>query len=209
MKAYNGYKAERYTSSEPLPAGGYVVKILKAETTFTKTGSEQLTLSLDVAEGNKKGFFEEQYRANPNDDKKWKGVYRQFVPTGDGSDGDSKTVRAMNNLIACIEESNPGYHWDWNEGGLKGKLLGGLWRNKEYEVDGRRGWTTEMAGVTTAQDIREGKFKPLADKPLTTSHAASFGTAADTPRGGGSFMSNGRTYAPSKAEEDELADLFG
>lgn len=209
MKAYNGYKAERYTTSEPLPAGGYVIKIVKAETTFTRAGKEQLVLSVEVAEGEKTGFFEQQYRANPNEDKKWKGVYRQFTPLDDGSEEDKKTVRAMNNLIACIEESNPGYHWDWKEQNLKGKLLGGIWRNKEYEIDGRRGWTTEMAGVTTAQEIREGKFKPLADKPLTTSQAASFGTEASTPRGGGSFMSNGRTYAPTKSEEDELAELFG
>jgi hypothetical protein len=65
-----------------------------------------------------------------------------------------------------IENSNPGYHWDWDEKGLKGKKLGVLFRNKEWEMNGRTGWTTEAAGSCTVEDIRENTFRLPKDKPL-------------------------------------------
>lgn len=182
IKAYNGYKAERRTTREPLPAGGYVAKIMDARTVKYDWG-EQLIIAFDIAEGERKGFFAADYRANTSDSKKWRGSYRIIIPDENNQYFDSQRA-AFNDLTACVEESNAGYHWAWDEKTLKGKTIGVLFRNKEWEWEGRTGWTTECGGVTTADDIRQGSYKPLKDKPLkakaaSTSYAAAFTTTVE------------------------------
>lgn len=172
IKQYTGYKPERIVASTPLPVGGYVLNIMKASVEFTKSGSQVLVINFDVAEGENAGWFTKVWKNDTREDKKWKGTYRLFIPTGDGSDDDKLTVRSFNNFVACLEESNPGYHWDWNEAGIKNLKIGGIWRNREYDFDGRVGWTTEMGGVATVDEIRAGTFKPLKDKPLAKKQAA-------------------------------------
>jgi hypothetical protein len=126
---------------------------------------QKLVLAVDVHEGEYKGFFDNDFKNNTNEDRKWRGTYRINVPN-EGSQYFASQQKSFNNLIACLEESNSGYHWDWDETKLKGKLLGGLWRNKEWEMDGRTGWTTECCSVTDIASIREGNFKLPEDKPL-------------------------------------------
>lgn len=171
MKPYNGYKAERRVNRVPLPAGGYVAKILKAEEVEYSWGSV-LQLSFDIAEGEHKDFFAKDYKANTAEDKKWRGTYRLTVPADDGTDKDEWTKRSFNDAMACIEESNNGYQWNWDEKSLAGKFIGILFRDREWEMNGRTGWTTEAGKITTAADIREGTFKPLNAKPLNNSSAS-------------------------------------
>ena len=179
IKQYNGFKAERTSGREPLPAGGYVARILNAEVKTTQSGKDMLVLSFDITEGEHAGFFKTDYNANTNEDKKWRGVYRLFLPTDDGSERDGWSKRSFNEFIAVIEESNPGYHFDWNEVTLKGKQVGVLFREKEWEKDDRHGWTTECCSMITPEEIREGKFrmpKPKAlkkDTKTTTATATS------------------------------------
>lgn len=164
IKPYNGAKAAKFVSREPLPRGGYVLKIISAKTEDYDWG-QVLILAIDVCEGEHKGFFERDFKANTNEDKKWRGTYRINVPN-EGSQYFETQQKSFNNFIACLEESNSGYHWGWDESELKGKLIGGLWRNKEWEMNGKTGWTTECCSVTDIASIREGNFKLPADKPL-------------------------------------------
>lgn len=170
IKDYPGRKAEKTTASSPLPAGGYVVKILNAKVESYDWG-EVLVLAFDVCEGEHKDFFRKQFNANTNEDKKWKGTYRTTVP-----DENSKYFegnrRAFNNLIYALEDSNSGYHYDCDELKFKGKLLGALYRNKEWSFNGKTGWTTECCAVTDVKAIREGDFKMPKDKPLNAEKAA-------------------------------------
>lgn len=177
IKAYNGYKAERRTFREPLPAGGYVAKVMDARTIKYDWG-EQLIVDFDIAEGERKGFFAADYRANTNDAKKWRGSYRIIIPDENNQYFDSQRA-TFNDFIACVEESNAGYRWSWEEKTLKDKTLGVLFRNKEWEWEGKSGWTTECGGVATADDIRNGNFKQLKDKPLKNkpTTAATYTTA--------------------------------
>ena len=120
MKAFNGLEIKKSVgASEPLPAGGYVAKILNAKVEEYSWG-EVLVISFDVAEGEYKDFFSKQYKENTREDKKWKGNFRLTVPNEGNQYFDSQK-RAFGNAIWAIEESNPGYHWDWNEAALKGK----------------------------------------------------------------------------------------
>lgn len=61
MKAFNGYEPKRSYVREQLPAGGYVVKIMDVKLVHNDWG-DILLLSFDVEEGDKKGFFRDDYR---------------------------------------------------------------------------------------------------------------------------------------------------
>ena len=173
IKSYNGFKPERTTARETLPAGGYVAKIMDA-TVISYDWGDVLKVDFDVAEGEYKGFFATDYRNNTNDDKKWRGTYRINIPNESNQYFDSQR-KSFNNFIACLEETNSGFHFDWDESKLKNKGIGVLFRNKEWEYNGSTGWTTECCAVTTAKDVREGNFKMPKDKPLKAK-AASAGT---------------------------------
>jgi hypothetical protein len=174
MKQYQGFEAKKSAAGrEILPAGNYIAKILKAEEQATADNRMYIVLSFDIIEGDFKDFFRKDY--NSQDPAygvaKWRGGFRLWEPTGDGSEKDGWTKRTFNNLIACVEESNPGYHWDWNEQGLKGKMIGVMFRDKEWEFDGKTGWTTECGALCSIEDIRSGKAKTLKSKPLPQSAA--------------------------------------
>lgn len=166
MRQLNGYqKAQAYVDGERLPVGGYVLKIMDVKYQVNKWG-DVILLSFDVEEGEQKGYFARNYHAQTGEDKKWKGTYRLRVPKDDGSEQDEWTMRRFKTVISRFEESNPGYHWDWDEQKLKGKLVGALFNNKEYEFNGRHGFFTNCHSLVTVEKIRSGKFEIPADTLL-------------------------------------------
>lgn len=179
MKPFSDYeKTQALTDSVQLPAGGYIVKILGTELVEYDNYSK-LLISLDIIEGEFKDYFASRYRADSSPDRKWKGVFRLSVPTDDGSEQDSFTKRLFKSAIEAIEDSNSGYHWDWDEAKLKGKTVGLLVRRKEWDYKGKQGWAPECFKLIGADLIRSGKFTVPADKPLSGS-ASSVPTATDT-----------------------------
>lgn len=165
MKAYSGFEAKKNSTREVLPAGGYVAKILNAKEQNYDWGNV-LVISFDIVEGEHQSFFTNDYQAQTGEDKKWRGTYRLNVPKDDGSEKDQWTKNTFGGAMWAIQESNPGYHWDWDESKLKDKTVGVLFRNREWEMNGNTGWTTECCAFTSASDIRENKFKMPKDKPL-------------------------------------------
>ena len=166
MKPYSDFKAERKTSwRETLPAGGYVCQIISAREESYRWG-RVLVIAHDVCEGEYAGIFKRDYDNNTNENKKWRGTFRINVPKDDGSEQDSWAKEKFNSFMACIQDSNPGYAWNWDEKTLKGKKIGLIYRNKEWEMEDRHGWTTEAGAAESVDNIREGKFKPLKDKAL-------------------------------------------
>lgn len=167
MRAFAGYeKARIITDTERIPVGGYVVKILNAEEVTFKNGGRGLKLSFDVVDGDYKDFFKKNYEQQRQEDRKWKGNIMLFVPKEDGSEMDEWTANKFKTNMSAIEESNSGYHWDWNEQGLKGKVVGAVFRNKEYEDNGSTRFFSECCQLKTVEAIREGKYKIPKDKLL-------------------------------------------
>ena len=166
MKKLNGYEAaQTYSDQERLPVGGYVLKILDVKYQENSWG-DVIILSFDIEEGEHKGFYAANYRAQTQEDKKWKGTYRLRVPKDDGSEQDNWTMRRFKTVISNFEESNQGYHWNWDEQTLKGKLIGALFNNKEYSFNGREGFFTNCHSLVTVEKIRSGKFEIPADTLL-------------------------------------------
>lgn len=181
MKQYSGFEAKVSSGArEVLPTGGYVAKVISAKVETYDWG-EKLVIAFDICEGDWREFFKKDFDGNTNEDKKWRGVYRASIPTDDGSEKDGWKKRTMNNVIGSFTDSNDGFHWDWDEKKLKDKIVGVLFRNKEWEMNGRTGWTTECCALTSADYIRSGKFKMPKDKPLD-------GSSATPPTSAGAFV---------------------
>lgn len=171
MRPFKDYETtQTITGSRQLPVGAYICTILKAEEKVynTSKGGEwhKLEISFDIAEGENKGFYAADYRAQTGEDKKWKGVIRLNVPNDDGSEMDAWNKRSFKTNMQAIEESNNGYHWDWNEAQLKNKTVGIVFRSEEWEYNGRSGWRTAAFKFIPAADVKSGNFKIPDPKPL-------------------------------------------
>lgn len=174
MKKFTHYDAAAIlTELERLPVGGYVCKILNVE---MQRGiySDAMVLNVDVCEGEYTGFYSRNYKNQTQDKKKWKGNVRVTLPKDDGSAEDQYTMRIFKTTIKNIEESNPGYIWNWDEQSLKGLVVGVIARNKEYDYMGKTGFWTELFKTFQADKVRTGEYKMPKDKLLkekSTSYA--------------------------------------
>lgn len=180
MRAYSDVKAEPAKGREIIPAGGYVAKVQAAAVEQSDFG-ERLVVYFEISEGDFRGFFRKDFDAQTQEDKKWRGVYRMYLPKDDGTEKDGWSKRTLGNVIWSFETSNSGFHWNWDETALKDKTVGVLFRNKEWEMNGNTGWTTECCALTDADSIRQGKFKTPKDKPLANKTAAPAGAFAPLP----------------------------
>ena len=167
IKKFGDFEQTRaYTDSQQLPRGGYVCKIIGAKPIETKFG-QSIKVAYDIAEGEYAGYFQAKYDANTNEDKKWSGVFLLNVPTDDGSQQDGWTKRKFRTFTDALEDSNPGYHFDWDETKFKGKQVGYVFNYREFETsDGSTAWTPNPQNCMSVQKIRDGKFKIPEDKPL-------------------------------------------
>lgn len=169
-----------YEGQARLPIGGYVLKILKTKVERFDWGNV-LVLMIDVAEGEHTDFYKKNYDAQ-QDNKKWKGSYRINLPKDDGTEQDQWAVRKLKSAMTAVEKSNEGYVWNWDETSLAGKLVGGLFGNKEYEINGKTGFYTDCRALCSAERIRSGDFEIPKDKLLNNSSAAT-NSFADMPSG--------------------------
>lgn len=184
MIGITGYKQAEATSFSELPKlqpGGYVVKILNVKVEPTDWGS-RLAIQFDIAEGEFKGFFDKLYKATPDEweNKKWKGSMRLSIPHNTGDETKfKKSLGYFKSQIQAFENSNANLHIDcerdWDENVLKGKLVGALFNEKEWEKDGNTGWFTQCKRFVSANDIRSGNFtipkrEELKNKPSTASN---------------------------------------
>ena len=167
-----------YDALEKLPIGGYVLKILGVKIENYNWG-EVLVLRIDVNEGEQAGFYQKNYEAQ-QENKKWKGTFRINLPKNDGSEKDSWAIKRLKSAMTAIENSNEGYVWNWDETSLKGKIVGGLFGNKEYEYEGKRGFFTDCRTLCSADRIRSGNYTIPADKMLKDTANGGF-IAAEMP----------------------------
>ena len=181
MKKWNGYETTQVMGGKKrLPVGAYVCKVLEAKEESYGWGSV-LVIHFDIAEGEHKNFYREQYEKQDKN-KKWKGVHRISCPTDDGTPKDERLKKAFKTFIYHVEESNKGYTWDWNETTLKGKQFGGVFGEKEYEIDGNSGFFTTMRYTCEVDRLDKVQLpKPLMlKKDGTTSNTPSNTSWEDT-----------------------------
>ena len=171
---HNWNEVKEFSDRAKLPLGAYVCQVKQCRVLDNDYGS-QLAILFDISEGEYKGFFADEFAANQQQDKKWKGVLRVWLPKDDGSDKDELTKSILKGMVTAFENSNLGYTWNWNEKSLEGKQIGILFRNEEWEYDGKSGWAVRPFRSISVSSVREEKFTLPKDKPLAKkSGAASY-----------------------------------
>ena len=148
MRKPEGYDEAQAITGEgqALPAGLYVCKIIMAIET-KRNGKSTLEIAYDVAEGEYKDFYQKRYNANTSTDKKWPAIYRQIT--------EGKSVGFFKGLITSIEESNPGYKWNWDENTLKGKKFGAVMGREQFLTqDGQKKFATKIFWIRSVEGLK-------------------------------------------------------
>lgn len=147
LKKPKGFdEAKSFGSSAKLPVGVYKVEIKKAEATKAPWDSsiDQLVISFDISEGDYKDFYLNRWESDKDQpDRKWKGHITYTMPSDDGSEKDATLNSILKGMTEALEESNPGYHWDWDEDKLKGLKCGMIFRERFFSYNGKNGFFTE------------------------------------------------------------------
>lgn len=173
MQKPNGYdNAPILGEYKPLPAGGYVCRIMQVEEGQSKSGNDMITISLDIYEGDFADYYALQYKNDKRDNKKWGCRVFQTVLNSNGF-----TNAGFKTFLTSVERSNPGFAVQWGERFcecLKGRLVGGLFGREEYENNsGALKWNTKCRSFRSVDTIRNGDYEIPEDKPLApTSYGA-------------------------------------
>lgn len=159
--------------SEQLPTDkAYVCEIKGAKevdyTTDNGYRVHRVDIALDVCEGEYEGFYQKKFDESQDEDKKWKGVVKLNIPKFDGTEKDNWTVKSFNTQFVAIEDSNPGYTWNNVLDSLKGKKIGLVLRDKEWEFNGNRGFYSEPYKLISVSNARAQKFRKPNTKYLSS-----------------------------------------
>lgn len=159
-------KVQAYEERRKLPAGGYVCEIKRAEETKSQGGRDMIKLALEIAEGEYKGYFFDEYTRMKGfkDDAKWpyEGTKWQMVYDRDGN-----TDRTFKGLITSIEAENVTIQWDDRFAkSITGAKVGVLFGEEETEYNGLTYWRTVPKYFCTCEDIRTGNFRVPKKRPL-------------------------------------------
>ena len=162
---YKGFEAKKSNGFLELPPVGAYVAEIKQVRLVEADGKQQtrdvIELMIDIVEGEYSNrymdFFTEQ-RERFGDTIKFKGIFR-LTPPIEGDEDWRK--RSFEGNLWCVEQSNPGYSWDWDEKKLKGKKIGISVRDYFYTSNDKDRHTTEIARLETIEDVKIGKVKPM------------------------------------------------
>lgn len=189
MKAFNGYEeakeAAKFVGGERLPIGAYVCEVKNVKYVAGENGnSDRIDILFDIVDGEYKDFFKNQYDANTNEDKKWKGRKSIYVPKDDGSEQDGWTKNSFAKWVNGFEDSNSGYKWDWKEEKWKGLKVGIVFGETGTVIEGKEILYTEPRFACDIKKVKDGtapKAKFVAKKGYT-------GNKSDSSSNGSDFM---------------------
>lgn len=174
MRAFQGYEEVKVNNyGERLKLGGHICKILEAkieQLESKKDGKkyEQLVIKFDIESPDEQaGFYADKFANDARTDAlnaKWKGYHKISVPTDESEDFIKSNFKAF---TTSVEESNPGYKWNWDENTLVGKTFGGIFGLEEFITqDGRTLSLTKIRFVRSTNKIGEASIPKvkMADK---------------------------------------------
>lgn len=184
MKQINNFENVQATTGEfaKLSTGGYICKITLADDipfdASTNKG-DYLKIEYDIAVGEFKDYYKEQYEKFGNF---WGGTFFRSYK--------EKALGMFKHFIECVEKSNSGFVWTWDEKTLMGKVVGLVLAEEEYENNnGEIKTRLYVAQVKTVEEIKNGDFKvPELKKvkrstPAPSVSASAFTVLDDTDEG--------------------------
>ena len=161
MKPINNFANVQATTGEfnRPTAGGYCVEILEVKDfpMNAQTGKgDYLKIDYDICHGEFAGYYTKQ---NERFGGAW---FANFIRSYKES-----AVGMFKHFINCVEESNKGYKWNWEENSLVGKYVGVVLGEEEYlKNDGTVGVRLTVKEIKTIDQIVNGQFKVPAIKKL-------------------------------------------
>ena len=183
MKQFNGYARKEDSDFMLLPKGAYVIKFLDIKEENNKSGSgSHLKIAFDIFEGEYAGFYKKMFDNSTKEDKKWNNDAVVFL-TCPEDDSEQYIVDNFNKFMTAVEDSNDGYHWNWDESTLKGKVVGAKFCIEQSEYNGNVYDHTKAKWFINAQKVRDGKYGQLPKDKLVapSTGATEFTKVADIP----------------------------
>ena len=186
MKAFEGFKSERSGGSYPmLPVGAYVCEIKNVKIEGVDP-DQQMVLRLEIVEGDYTNYYTNRYNfdvqrnaSQQHYGTKYKGDFRLNIPNPANTKREHPEwdVSAFNNMVFCVESSNEGYKWNWDEKTLKGKKVGinvraGTYNGNPYTTIGK---------LEPVDDVRKGLCKAM--RPKADSNPPAVAAAPADPSG--------------------------
>lgn len=118
---------------KPIQLGGHKGIIMGVEEyTSEVSGNTSLKVSVDTAKDDiQPNYFTEQYKYDTRDEKKWSNSAIKYVSLKE----DDNCVKMLKGFITAVENSNPGFTYDWSKeiDQLKGKSVGLVFALEEYQ----------------------------------------------------------------------------
>ena len=146
IKDFDKVEAKGMDDFKPLPIGAYECTIVIAqENKNEESGKTTFKVGVDIARGEYKDYFKKMYDNDSRIDKKWNNNAVRYLAF------EGENVAYFKGFLTCVENSNPGYKWNWDEKTLINKKICGVFQYEEYErQDG-----------TKAVKVRLNKFRSL------------------------------------------------
>ena len=151
IKDFDKVEAKGMEDFKTLPIGAYECVIKDARINHNEqSGKDTLKVSIDIASGEYKDYFQKMYEADTRIDRKWNNNAVKYLSyTGDN-------VAYFKGFLTVIENSNVGYTWDWDETKLKGKKVCGVFQYEEYEKqDGTKGVKVKLSKFRSLDKMKD------------------------------------------------------
>lgn len=162
VENFESVEATQETEFKKPTAGGYICMILDAEDVawdeLRQKGS-YLKMKFDIANGDFVSYYTDLSQRFGN----WSNA-ATFIRSYKES-----AMGFFKQFIVCVEQSNPGYKWNWDEKSLNGKFIGLVLAEEEYEYNGEIKTRLKVDKIKTVKDIQDGNFTVPAPKKLATS----------------------------------------
>ena len=157
---------------DSLKPGGYIGVLYKAE---DESGKEYLKVFFDIAEGEFAGYYKNLY----SQFNFWGGTFFRSYK--------EKALSMFKGFIKAVEESNPGYVWNWDESTLKGKKVGLILQEEEFVPTGgthagELRTRLIVQKVVNVETIKSGNFKVPELKKLDKYTAPTVQTQPTAPQ---------------------------
>lgn len=161
MKPINNFESVQASTGEFArpTAGGYICKIVDVEDVPLNPGTQKgnyLKIEYDIADGKFAEYYKNQFA-------RWGGQWSaSFIRSYK-----EKAIGMFKHFTNCVEKSNKGYEWDWNEKGLIGKTIGLVLCEEDYiNSNGEVKTKLSVAYIKTAEEIQNGDFIVPAPKRI-------------------------------------------
>lgn len=151
IKDFDKVEAKGMDDFKPLPIGAYECSIVIArENKNEESGKTTFKVGVDIASGEYKDYFRKMYDNDNRIDKKWNNNAVRYLAF------EGENVAYFKGFLTCVENSNPGYKWNWDEKTLINKKICGVFQYEEYEKqDGTKGVKVRLSKFRSLDKIKE------------------------------------------------------